>query len=253
MDIEIFKNDEFGEIRTTTVDGEPWFIGKDAALALGYSNTRDAIYKHVDDEDKGVANCDTPSGIQSMIIINESGLYSLVMSSKLPTAKKFKRWVTSEVLPAIRKHGMYATDDLLNDPDLAIKTFQLLKEEREKRKVLEAQAEADKPKVIFSDAISASKTSILVGDLAKLLRQNGVDIGQKRLFEWFREHGYLIKQRGASWNMPTQRALESGFFEVKESTHMAGDGVTIVKRTPKVTGKGQVHFINKFLKENEEV
>lgn len=248
-DLEIFKNENFGEIRIVRIDGEPYFVGKDVARVLGYSNTRDALNKRVDEEDKEVANCDTLGGSQEMTIINESGLYSLVLSSKLPTAKKFKHWITSEVLPSIRKHGMYAVDDLLNDPDLAIKAFTALKEEKERNKVLQEDNDRMRPKEVFADAVATSHTSILIGDLAKLLKQNGVDIGQKRLFIWMRDNGYLIKRKGTDWNMPTQKSMELGLFEVKESTVNNPDGSVRINKTTKVTGKGQQYFINKFLGE----
>ena len=244
--LQIFNNEEFGQIRTVTKDGEPYFAGRDVATILGYSNPRDAISKHVDDEDKGVAKCDTLGGKQQILFINESGLYSLILSSKLPTAKKFKRWVTSEILPSIRKHGMYATEELIANPDLAIAAFTALKEEREKNKMLEQKIEHDRPKTIFADAVSTSHTSILIGDLAKIIRQNGVDIGQKRLFEWMRQNGYLIKS-GSSKNMPTQKAMDMKLFEVKESTIQNPDGSSRITRTTKVTGKGQLFFVNKLL------
>ena len=249
--IKIFENPEFGSIRTVERNGEPWLAGKDVATALGYSNPRDAISKHVDDEDKGVAKCDTLGGNQNMTIINESGLYSLILSSKLPTAKKFKHWVTSEVLPSIRKHGAYATaptlERMISDPDFAIRLFGELKQEQDKRKALEAQAEKDKPKVLFADAVSASDTDILVGELAKLLRQNGVDIVQNRLFGWMRKNGYL-GNRGNHYNIPTQRAMDAGLFRIKETTVVHSDGHTSVNRTAKVSGKGQVYFINLLLR-----
>ena len=250
--IKIFENPEFGSIRTVERNGEPWLAGKDVAAALGYSNPRKAIADHVDEEDKGVTNCYTLGGNQNMTIINESGLYSLILSSKLPTAKKFKHWVTSEVLPSIRKHGAYATaptlERMISDPDFAIRLFGELKQEQDKRKVLEAQAEKDKPKVLFADAVSASDTDILVGELAKLLRQNGVDIGQNRLFGWMRKNGYL-GNRGSHYNIPTQRAMDAGLFRIKETTVVHSDGHSSINPTPKVTGKGQVYFINAFLKE----
>ena len=245
-EIKIFDNPEFGKVRTMEINGEPYFVGKDVAEILGYSNTRDALTKHVDSEDKNtVAICDG-KGNPNQTVINESGLYSLILSSKLPKAKEFKRWVTSEVLPSIRKHGAYAVDELLNDPEFAIKTFTALKEERERSKRLSEQIEADKPKVIFADSVSAAKSSILVGDLAKLLKQNGINIGQNRLFEWLRQKGYLIKG-GSSKNMPTQKAAEMGLFEVKVSTVNNPDGSIRETKTTKVTGKGQVYFVNKFL------
>lgn len=245
-EIKIFDNPEFGKVRTMEINGEPYFVGREVAIILGYKNPLDALTKHVDEEDKGVANCDTLGGTQKMTVINESGLYSLILSSKLPKAKEFKRWVTSEVLPSIRKHGAYAVDELLNDPEFAIKTFTALKEERERSKRLSEQIEADKPKVIFADSVSAAKSSILIGDLAKILKQNGVDIGQKRLFGWLRDNGYLIKG-GSSRNMPTQKAAEMGLFEVKVSTVNNPDGSIRETKTTKVTGKGQVYFVNKFL------
>ncbi|WP_305138629.1 phage antirepressor, partial [Dubosiella newyorkensis] len=206
---------------------------------------------HIDDEDKGVAKCDTLGGSQNQTIINESGLYSLILSSKLPTAKRFKRWVTSEVLPAIRKHGAYATaptiDKILDDPDYGIRLLQNLKEEREKRKALEAQNAVMIPKAVFADAVTTSDSCILIGDLAKLLRQNGVEIGQKRLFEYLRSNGFLIKRRGADWNSPTQRAMEMGLFEIKETAITHSDGHVTISKTTKVTGKGQVYFVNRFL------
>lgn len=247
-EIKIFDNPEFGKVRTMEINGEPYFVGKDVAIILGYAKPENAIANHVDTEDKTLTpiqgGCST--GSQNTTIINESGLYSLILSSKLPKAKEFKRWVTSEVLPSIRKHGAYAVDELLNDPEFAIKTFTALKEERERSKRLSEQIEADKPKVIFADSVSAAKSSILVGDLAKLLKQNGVNIGQNRLFEWLRQNGYLIKD-GTSKNMPTQRAADMKLFEVKVRTVNNPDGSIRETKTTVVTGKGQVYFVNKFL------
>lgn len=250
--LNIFYNPEFGNIRVLTIKNESYFVGKDVAFLLGYSNTRDALRKHVDDEDKDVAKCDTPSGTQEMTVINESGLYSLILSSKLPTAKRFKRWVTSEVLPAIRKHGAYLTEqkveEILTNPDTIIKLATQLKEEREARKQAEQMIESQKPKVIFAEAVSTSKDGILVGMLAKLLHQNGVKIGQNRLFQWLRDKGYLMK-RGVDKNMPTQRSKELGLFDVKERVVGNPDGSIRLTRTPVVTGKGQVYFVQKFLSE----
>lgn len=251
-DLQIFKNPEFGEIRTIEKNGEPWFVGKDVAAALGYSNTRDALDRHVDIDDKNtVVNPDGNRGNPNMTIINESGLYSLVLSSKLPTAKKFKRWVTSEVIPSIRKHGGYLTPDKLEEvllkPDTLIQLAQNLKAEQEKRKALEVKMEEQKPKVLFAESVEAAKTSILIGELAKLLKQNGINIGQNRLFEWLRNNGYLIRRQGSDYNMPTQRAMEMGLFEIKETTITHSDGHIHVSKTPKVTGKGQVYFVNLFV------
>ena len=245
-EIKIFDNPEFGKVRTMEINGEPYFVGKDVSEILGYSDTNKAIAMHVDDEDKLNDKTASCLGQRGGWLINESGLYSLILSSKLPKAKEFKRWVTSEVLPSIRKHGAYAVDELLNDPEFAIKTFTALKEEREKSKRLSEQIEADKPKVIFADSVSAAKSSILIGDLAKLLKQNGVNIGQNRLFEWLRQNGYLIKD-GTSKNMPTQRAADMKLFEVKVRTVNNPDGSIRETKTTVVTGKGQVYFVNKFL------
>ena len=184
--LRIFKKEGFCEIRTATIDGEPWFAGKDVADIIGYTNTPKAIRDHVDDEDKLNERIVLSGQNREVILINESGLYSLILSSKMPNAKKFKHWVTSEVLPSIRKHGVYAVDELLAEPDMAIKAFTALKEEREKNKLLQADNQRMKPKEIFADAVSTSHTSILIGDLAKILKQNGIDTGQKRLFEWMR-------------------------------------------------------------------
>jgi len=244
-DLKIFENKEFGEIRTVVKDGEPWFVGKDVAEILGYSNTRDTLARRVDEEDKGVANCDTLGGNQKLTVVNESGLYSLILSSKLPNAKKFKKWVTSEVLPSIRKNGGYIVgQETMSDDELMARALQVAQ-----NKILERdkQIETMKPKAIFADAVAASHTSILIGDLAKLISQNGVSIGQKRLFKWLRDNGYLIKREGSDRNMPTQRSMEMKLFEVKESTISNPDGSVRITRTPKVTGKGQQYFVNKFL------
>ncbi len=247
-EIQVFRNPEFGEIRTVIIDNEPWFVGKDVATVLGYIKPENAIISHVENEDKTTTLIQgTGSNYKSKTtIINESGLYSLILSSKLPTAKKFKRWVTSEVLPSIRKHGMYAVDQLLDNPDFTIQALTALKEEREKRRLLESQIEADRPKVVFADAVAASSTCILVSDLAKLLKQNGIETGQKRLFRWLRENDYLIKHKGLDWNMPTQRSMEKELFEIKETAVSHSDGHFSINKTVKVTGKGQVYFIHLF-------
>lgn len=252
-DLQIFNSPEFEAIRTIEKDGEPWFVGKDVATALGYSDSFGSLKKHVDEEDKLVCQIDSAGQKRDITIINESGLYSLVLSSKLPTAKKFKRWVTNEVIPSIRKHGAYMTPETLEkvllSPDTLMQLAQNLKDEQEKRKVLETKIEQDKPKVLFADAVASAKTSILIGELAKLLKQNGVDIGQNRLFEWMRQNGYLIRRQGNDYNMPTQRSMEQGLFEIKETTVVHADGHTHINKTPKVTGKGQAYFVTLFLKE----
>ncbi|WP_305150980.1 BRO family protein [uncultured Dubosiella sp.] len=199
-------------IQTLVINDEPYFIGKGVAEVLGYANTQKAIRDHVDAEDKLTERIVLSGQNRDVIVINESGLYSLILSSKLPEAKRFKRWVTSEVLPTIRKHGAYATaptiDKILSDPDYGIQLLQTLKEERAKRIELEEQNTKMLPKAVFADAVATSDKTILIGDLAKLIRQNGPKVGQKRLFEWMRENGFLIKRRGADWNSPTQRAME---------------------------------------------
>lgn len=255
QELQIFNSPEFGQIRTIERGGEPWFVGKDVAAALGYSDTKSALTDHVDSEDKQIiqrgqiATLDIPN--RGLTIINESGLYSLVLSSKLPGAKQFKRWITSEVIPTIRKHGAYMTPDRLQDvllnPDTLIQLAQNLKEEQEKRRALETQIETDKPKVLFAGAVETSKSSILIGELAKILKQNGINIGQNRLFEWMRKNGFLIRRNGSDYNMPTQRTMEMGLFEIKETNIVHADGHTSISKTPKVTGKGQVYFVDLFL------
>ena len=250
-EIKIFENPNFGKVRTLEIEGEPWFVGKDVAEVLGYQNPSKALSDHVDEEDK--LNNETLSslGQRGGWLINESGLYSLVLSSKLPTAKAFKRWITSEVIPSIRKHGAYMTPDKLEDillnPDTLITLATELKKERAAREHLEGLRRLDKPKVIFADAVCASKRSILVGELAKLLKQNGVEIGQNRLFEWLRNNGFLISRKGSDYNMPTQKAMEMGLFEIKETAIPHSDGHITVSLTPKVSGKGQKYFVNRFL------
>ena len=251
-DIQLFQNPEFGRVRIVEVNGEAWMVGKDVAEALGYKNPRQALASNVEVEDRGVHSVDTPSGEQEMTIINESGLYSLVLSSKLPNARKFRRWVTTEVLPTVRKHGAYMTPETLQaailNPDTMIQLCQQLKAEQEHSRQLEAENAAMLPKAVFADAVSASKSSILVGELAKLLRQNGVDTGEKRLFHWLRQNGYLIKRNGADHNMPTQRSIEQGLFVIKETAVCHADGHTTISKTPKVTGKGQQYFVNLHLR-----
>lgn len=246
-ELQVFKNQEFGSVRTLVINSEPWFVGKDVAEALGYKNTKDALAKHVDSEDKEILKSQnaTLENIpnRGVTVVNESGLYSLVLSSKLPSAKKFKRWVTSEVLPALRKTGQYQVKELSGSELMA----RALIEAQNVLAAKDKQIEEMKPKVVFADAVATSHTSILVGELAKILKQNGIDMGQKRLFAWLREKGYLIKRQGTDYNMPTQKAMELGLFEIKEGSYVNGSGVNITTKTPKVTGKGQQYFINKFL------
>lgn len=258
-DLQIFQSEEFGTIRTVVIENEPWFVGKDVAVALGYGEGKspiNAIANHVDAEDKGVTKMMTPGGEQTVTIINESGLYSLVLGSKLESARRFKRWVTSEVLPAIRKTGGYIvgeknmTDDELLAQALIVAQRKLT-ERTQQLETVNAKLEEAKPKIVFADAVSASKTSILIGDLAKILRQNGVEIGQKRLFDWLRKNGYLMKS-GTSKNLPTQRYMEQALFEVKEHVVVTPSGENKITRTTKITPKGQIYFVNKLLAEKAE-
>lgn len=261
-EIMIFNNPDFGTVRTLEENGVVLFSATDVARALGYSNPYDAIARHCKGVVKreGVSRTTNQHGTTTeqsteMSFIPESDLYRLVFSSKLPTAEKFTDWVTEEVLPSIRKHGAYMTPDtierILDDPDTIIRLATSLKDEREKRRALEAQAQSDRPKVLFADSVAASKSSILVGEMAKLLKQNGVHTGQNRLFEMLRNKGYLIKRQGTDYNMPTQKAMELGLFEIKETVINHSDGHTSVNKTPKVTGKGQQYFVNMFLGGNE--
>ena len=246
-ELQIFNSEEFGEIRTVSINDEPWFVASDICRALDIQNVTQAVQKLDDDERsmfnigrQGNANC-----------VNEYGLYSLVLASRKPEAKKFKRWITHEVIPSIRKHGGYiAGQDTMTDDQLLAKALLVAQSKIAERDQIIAQKqeriEQMNPKALFADAVSASKHSILIGDLAKLICQNGYQIGQKRLFQWMRENGYLMTQ-GSSYNRPKQRYVEQGLFEIKESTINNPDGSVRITITPKVTGKGQVYFVNKFL------
>lgn len=248
--ISTFRNPAFGSVRAVSIDNEPYFVGKDVATILGYKDSSDAIKKHVDNEDKLTRRFADSGQNREMYIINESGLYSLILSSKLPKAKEFKRWVTSEVLPTIRKTGGYVNntaqfvDSYFGQLNLEQKHALTLMFDESKR--MSEQLKEQAPKVLFANAVETAHTSILIGDLAKIIKQNGVDIGQKRLFEWMRQNGYLIKG-GSSKNMPTQRSMDQELFEVKETTINNPDGSVRVTKTTKVTGKGQTYFVNKFL------
>lgn len=237
------------EVRVLTDDnGEPWFVGKDVTTILGYSDTYGALKKHVEDVDKQNCQNDSFESPRGMTIINESGLYALVLSSKLPSAKEFKRWVTSEVLPSIRRHGGYMMgQESMSPEEMALASLKWLQSVVDEQK---RQIEAQKPKVVFADALTASNKDILVGELAKVLKQNGVNIGQNRLFAWLRAHGYLMKRNGIR-NFPTQKAQDMDLFFVKAKPVQLPDGSTITSYTTKVTPKGQMYFINKFL--NEQV
>lgn len=238
---------EGNKVRTLKINDEPYLVGNDVAKILGYSNYRNAVVDHVDDEDKLRTQIKYAGQNREVTVINESGLYSLILSSKMPNAKKFKHWVTSEVLPAIRKHGAYMTDQkafdvVHNKNGLA----DLLQQAADQLKQKDIQIEEMKPKAMLADAITASETSILVGEMAKILKKNGVNTGQNRFFKWLRENGYLIKRKGTDYNMPTQKSMNLKLFEIKERTIVDGNSTRIVK-TPKVTGKGQQYFTNLFL------
>lgn len=234
-------------VRTVTINDNPYFIGKDIAEILGYSNPQKALRDHIDEEDKTLNESFTVNGTK-VVLINESGLYSLILSSKLEKAKEFKRWVTSEVLPTIRKNGAYLTDekayDITHNPQ---SLADLLLQAGEQLKQKELIIKEMQPKALFADSVAGSNTSILIGQLAKLITQNGKPIGQNRLFNLLRNKGYLSTRKGKDWNMPQQRYVEQGLFEIKESTHIDGNGVNITTKTPLVTGKGQIYFINKFI------
>lgn len=252
--LQIFNNPEFGEIRTLEEDGKILFCAADIAKALGYTNPNKAVNDHC----RAITKRSTPiSGkMQEINFIPEGDVYRLITHSKLSAAEKFEKWVFDEVLPTIHKHGAYMTPDKLEEvllkPDTLIQLAQNLKDEQEKRRALEVKVEAQRPKVLFAESVEAAKTSILIGELAKLLKQNGINIGQNRLFEWLRNNGYLIKRQGSDYNMPTQRAMEMGLFEIKETTITHSDGHIHVSKTPKVTGKGQVYFVNLFLSKEEK-
>lgn len=245
-DIQIFKNEQFGEVRTIEKNGEPWFVANDICKVLGHTNSRVAVAA-LDEDEKGVSKVYTLGGEQQMTVVNEAGMYQLVIRSNLPAAKKFKRWITHEVIPTIRRHGAYATEttieSIIADPESGIKLLQALKAEQERRKEAEAIAEAQRPKALFADAVAASDNSILVGELAKILRQNGVETGQNRLFRWMRDNGYIMRYT----NVPTQYSMERGLMEVKERAINNPDGSVRITQTIKVTGKGQAYFVNKFI------
>lgn len=256
----IFDNKEFGQIRTIEKEGEPWFVAADVCRALEIDRTQ---IRRLDEDEKGVYSTQTPGGAQKMIIVNEPGLYSLVLGSRKPETNAFKRWITHEVIPSIRKHGGYLTpkkiEEALLNPDVIIRLATELKSEREARIAaendrdrLEAKTIEDAPKVLFAQSVEASETSILIGELAKLLKQNGVEIGQKRLFERLRKDGYLCRG-GTQRNYPTQGAMELGVFEVVERAVNNPDGSIRLTRTTKVTGKGQIYFVNRYSQLKKEV
>ena len=238
------------EVRTVQKGREILWVLKDVCGILGIEKYRDAATR-LDDDEREPVLVDTLGGRQEMIAVTESGLYSIILLSRKPEAKKFKRWVTHEVLPTIRKHGAYVTpaklEELMNDPDSWIKVLTALKEERAAKERLQLEATESKPKVIFADAVSVSEGTILIGEMAKILKGNGIEIGQNRLFEKLRQDGYLIKRKGTDYNAPTQRAMDLGLFRVKETAITHSDGHVTISKTTKVTGKGQQYFTNLFL------
>lgn len=236
-------------VRTVLINDEPWFVGKDVAIAIGYKNFRDALKSHVKDKYKRESRITTPSGVQSVTVISEPGLYQLAGESKLPSAEPFQDWVYEEVLPTIRKHGAYMTDAKAQDVISGNGLADLLLQAGNQIKQLELEKSQMKPKALFADSVSASENTILIRDLAKILKQNGVDIGEKRLFTWLRDNGYLVKKIGSDYNSPTQRSMNLGILEFTENTHVHNSGKITVTKTPKVTGKGQIYFVNKFLQD----
>ena len=241
-DIQKFTNDEFGTIRVADNNGELWFIAKDVCDALGINKT---AASRLDDDEKGLRLTQTPGGDQAILCVSEPGFYKLVMKSRKPEAKAFQRWVTHEVLPSIRKQGGYMTARADETPEqIMARALMLAKDtmDRQQREIAELR-----PKALFADAVAASDGTCLIGELAKMMRQNGVHVGQNRLFEWLRRDGFLGKT-GSNYNVPTQMAMERGLFRIKETAVTHSDGHVTVNRTPKATGKGQRYFIDRYCK-----
>lgn len=256
-DMQVFTNNMFGQVRVIQREGEPWFVAADVCKSLEIGNSRQAVAR-LDDDEKGVISTDTLGGQQQVTIVNEPGLYTLVLGSRKPEARLFKRWITHEVIPAIRKTGGYiAGEKSMTDEELMAKALLMAQNKIQQRDerikalehsntALEAKVEADAPKVLFADSVAASNQSILIGELAKILRQNGIEIGQNRLFERLRKEGYL-GTHGEYYNIPTQRAMDLKLFEIKKRAINSPDGRNIVSTTVKVTGKGQQYFVNRYL------
>lgn len=244
---------EGNEVRTVQRADETWWVLRDVCGILDLT-TPARVAERLDEDEVSLTHIiDSIGRRQETTIINESGLYNVILRSDKPDAKKFKRWVTQEVLPSIRRHGAYVTpaklEEIMNDPDAWIKVLTALKEERTAKEQLQLEATKNEPKVIFADAVSVSDGTILIGELAKILKGNGIEIGQNRLFERLRQDGYLIKRKGTDYNAPTQKAMELGLFRVKETAITHSDGHVTISKTTKVTGKGQQYFINLFLGE----
>lgn len=257
VELKRFNNHDFGSIRVIEMDGEPWFVGKDVATILGYVDTYGALKNHVDNEDKQNCQHNSFESNRGLMMINESGLYSLILGSKLPNAKKFKRWVTCEVLPSIRKTGNYISDkerlqlQLFSDDKLVVANAYKGLIEIEKAPLI-AKIEEQAPKVVFAEAIRECSTLISIAELATLLNQNGVDIGGNRLFEWLRTNGYLVKRNGSRRNLPTQRSIDLGVLRMVENPAKDYHGNPVINKTTMVTPKGQQYFLNKFLLEEKE-
>ena len=276
MELQLVQNEQF-KVRKTEHEGQTWFVAKDVADILGYANSRKAVLDHIEEDDRFIASLSTPKGMRTAMVINEIGLYSLVLGSKLPEARAFKRWICGEVLPTIRKTGAYMTDETLNkvrgDPEALRELTSKLEEERarhietlklvgqheqtikEKDELIQrknAYFERNKPRIDFAKAVFDNRTAILVGEMAKLLNQNGIEIGQNRFFQWLRENSYLQCKQGQMWNVPYQRCVASGLFIIKESICKGQDGKEYISRTPMVTGKGQRYFISKFLETKDQ-
>ena len=248
-ELQVFSY-EGNEVRTVQQGSETWWVLRDVCDILEIGNSGN-VAARLDEDEKGIHTVDTLGGKQELTIISESGLYSTILLSRKPEAKKFKRWITHEVLPAIHKHGAYVTsaklEEMISDPAAWIKLLSALKDERDAKERLQLEAAQNEPKVVFANAVSVSSGTILIGELAKILKGNGIEIGQNRLFEKLRQEGYLIKRQGTDYNAPTQRAMELGLFRVKETAITHSDGHVTISKTTKVTGKGQQYFINLFL------
>lgn len=248
--VQVFNNPAFGNIRVAGTEANPQFCLTDVCKALKLSAK--GVNQRLGDE--VISNypiTDKLGREQQALFVNEDGLYDVILDSRKTEARQFRKWITSEVLPTIRKHGAYMTDDALHkaiqNPDFLIQLATELKNEKQKRLVAEKKIQETRPQVIFADAVTASSDSILVGELAKLIKQNGVDTGQRRLFKWLRGNGYLCKKTGECFNERTQYSMELGLFEIKKTVIQKPDGSAIISKTVKVTGKGQVYFVNKFL------
>lgn len=262
-ELQIFENEQFGQVRTVEQCGQTWFVAADVCNVFGETN-RNRAMQFLDDDEKGYTQIDTPRGVQRMAVVNEAGLYALLFAMQPQKArgvseeyvekrqqqlKEFKRWITHEVLPSIRKRGLYATestvDQIISNPDFGIKLLEELKQEREEKRLLEAKVQADAPRVQFAQAVEDAHGDILIGELAKILQQGGADTGEKRLFETLRKDGYLIRN-GAERNLPTQRSMELRVMRVVKRTVTLPDGRKEVRNTPKITGKGQIYFMERY-------